>query len=260
MASRRNTALDRRHMTCLPSSPLLIGNAVSASSFDAMQQLGVRCILNVTADLVEPTASELGNIEWHRIPLHDTEDQDLTNALNEGLVIIDRVSATGGKVLIHCHEGRSRSVTLALAHLITRNRMSLADAIGLVKSHRPEAQPNAGFMRQLMALELSTLGANSMSSRELPKSRPRCLSCDICGQSVGLKSALESHLKLKHDTDSATLAAIGVRAIVEKELTVLLQRANPAKVANIPNLLEKYGGKEHELLAQVMAKYPNAVR
>jgi atypical dual specificity phosphatase len=260
MAGRRNLALDRRHMTSLPSSPLVIGNAAAASAFAAMRNLGVECILNVTADIIEPSPSELGNIEWYRIPLQDIETQDVTDALNEGLAIIDQVAAGGGKVLIHCHEGRSRSVTLALAYLIARDRMPLADAINFIKSHRPEAQPNAGFMRQLMALELSTLGANSMTSRELPKSRPKCLTCDICGQSVGLKSALESHLKLKHNTNSATLAAVGVRSVVETELTALLQRANPAKVANIPNLLEKYAGKEHELLAQVMAKYTDAAR
>merc|ERR1719491_1907578 len=106
-----------------------------------------------------------------------------------------------------------------------------------------------------MALELSTLGSSSMQLRELPKGKPKCLTCEICGQSVGLKSALASHLKLKHNTDCATIATVGVRTVIESELTALLRRVNPSKVPNIPNLLEKYAGREQELLAQVMAKY-----
>lgn len=221
----------------------------------------MKCLLNMTTDLAELHESDLGSdIEWHRIPLLDVEDQDITEALDEGLSIIDRVAAAGGKVLVYCHQGRSRSVSICLAYFITRERMPLADALSFIKAHRPEVQPNAGFLRQLMALELSTLGSNSMQLKELPKGKPKCLTCDICGQSVGLKSAMASHLKLKHSTDAATLGKLGARAMIESELTALLQRVNPAKVANIPNLLEKFAGREQELLAQVTEKYTDSMR
>jgi len=246
-------------MTDLPKSPLLVGGATAASAFDEMRKRGVKCVINVTTDITEPHQSDLGaDVEWHRIPLHDTEEQDISEALEEGLSIIDRVSRTGCKILIHCHEGRSRSVSLCLAYFITRDNMTLADALSFVKSHRPEAQPNAGFMKQLMALELSTLGSKSCTFKDLPKGKPRCLTCDICGQAVGLKSALASHMKLKHDTDEATVASLGLRTVIEKELVALLQRVNPSKVANVPNLLEKFAGREQELLAQVSAKYAGA--
>lgn len=259
MNSRRRQPIDRTCVAVLPSSQLVIGDGKAASAFDLMRSLDVRCILNVTTDIVEPHQSELGpDIEWHRIPLQDTENEEISEALNEAMGIIDEVAAAGGKILVHCHEGRSRSVTVCLAYLITRNYIPLADALDFVKAHRPQAQPNPGFLKQLMALERSTLGTSSLRPQELPKGRPKCLSCEICGQSVGLKSALASHLKLKHDTDAATVAAVGVPAIIEKELTALLQRVNPSKVANIPNLLEKYAGREQELLAQVTAKYAGA--
>jgi len=249
-------------VTALPSSPLLVGSAAAASApVDVMRRLGVKCLLNVTTDLAELNESDLGSdIEWHRLPLQDTEDQDITAVLDEALRIIDRVAATGGKILVYCHEGRSRSVSVCLAYFITRERMSLADALSFVKSHRPEANPNAGFLRQLMAIELSTLGSSSMQLKELPKGKPKCLTCEICGQSVGLKSALTSHLKLKHNTDAATIATMGVCAVIESELTALLQRVNPSKVANLPKLLEKFAGREQELWVQVTAKYADSTR
>lgn len=256
MTSRSRAPVDKNCVTALPPSPLLVGNAGAPSALDAVRRLGVKCLLNVTTDLAELQDSELGgDIEYHRIPLQDTEDQDITDALDKGLRIIDRIAAAGGKVLVYCHEGRSRSVSFCLAYFITRDRMSLADALSFVKSLRPEINPNAGFLRQLMTLEHSALGCSSMTLRELPKGKPKCLTCDICGQSVGLKSAMASHLKLKHNTDAATVAALGVPALIEKELTELLQRVNPSKVANIPSLLDKFAGREQELLAQVTAKY-----
>lgn len=234
---------------------------MAGNAFDLMRTKGVKCVLNVTTDLVEPHHTELGSdIEWHRIPLHDAEDQDITEALDDSLRIMDPVIAAGGRVLIHCHEGRSRSVTLCLAYLIARSHMPLADALSFIKSHRPEAQPNAGFMKQLMALEFSTLGFNSMQQKQVPKGKPKCLSCEVCGQVVGLQSALASHMKLKHGTDIATVASLGARSVIEKELTELLQCVNPSKVANIPNLLAKYAGREHELYNMVTAKYANATR
>lgn len=256
MASQSRSSFDNKSMTALQPYPLLVGSASAVSSVDAIRRSGVKCLLNVTTDLAELQESDLGSdIEWHRLPLQDTEDQDITKVLDEAMSIIDRVAAAGGKTLVYCYEGRSRSVSVCLAHLITRDRMSLADALSFIKSRRPEVQPNAGFLRQLMALELSTLGSSSMQLRELPKGKPKCLTCEICGQSVGLKSALASHLKLKHNTDATTLATVGVCAVIENELTTLLQRVNPSKVANIPNLLQKYAGREQELLAQVTAKY-----
>mmetsp|Transcript_109966 Transcript_109966/g.206112 ORF Transcript_109966/g.206112 Transcript_109966/m.206112 type:complete len:262 (+) Transcript_109966:60-845(+) len=261
MVSRRSALTDKRCITALPPSPVLIGGATAASAFDLMRKLGVKCILNVTTDIAEPRPSELGSdIEWHRIPLQDAEDQDITDALDAGLTIIDRIAEEDSKVLIHCHEGKSRSVALCLAYLIARDRMPLADALNFVKLHRREAQPNAGFMKQLMALEMSTLGTSSMRIKDLPKGKPKCLTCEICGQAVGLQSALASHLKLKHNTDVNSLATLGARSIIEQELTTLLQRVNPSKVANIPGLLEKYAGREQELYAQVTAKYAESSR
>merc|ERR1712224_84796 len=174
MAFRSRSSFDKASVTALPSSPLFVGSAAAASApQDVMRRLGIKCMLNMTTDLAELGASELGpDMEWHRIPLQDTQDQDISDALEEALRIVDRVEATGGKVLVYCFEGRSRSVSVCLAYLITRKGMSLADALSFVQSHRPEAQPNAGFQRQLMALELSALGSSSMTLKELPKSKP----------------------------------------------------------------------------------------
>lgn len=53
------------------------------------------------------------------------------------------------RVLIHCHAGISRSVTIAAAYLMQKKRQDVEEALQLIKRARPIAQPNEGFLAQL---------------------------------------------------------------------------------------------------------------
>eukprot|EP00928_Gymnodinium_smaydae_P081039 TRINITY_DN64618_c0_g1_i1.p1 TRINITY_DN64618_c0_g1~~TRINITY_DN64618_c0_g1_i1.p1 ORF type:complete len:670 (+),score=118.86 TRINITY_DN64618_c0_g1_i1:37-2046(+) len=165
--------------TELPSTPLLVGGATSLC-FHVLRKVGVTHIVNCTKDLPEPSREELGSdLQWHRLQLADVEGQDLSGAFDEALRIVDGAHAAGGKVLFHCHEGKSRSVSMCVAYLISRERRTLADALTFVKSKRP-IRPNAGFLKQLVALELSTLGSNSVLPDDLPKGKPILSSASRC--------------------------------------------------------------------------------
>ncbi|RLN15226.1 hypothetical protein BBJ28_00010643 [Nothophytophthora sp. Chile5] len=61
--------------------------------------------------------------------------------------------ATGGKVLVHCFMGRSRSATIVLAYLVARRGLALSEALRELRRVRPQAQPNTGFYKELLALE-----------------------------------------------------------------------------------------------------------
>lgn len=50
----------------------------------------------------------------------DNEDSDISSIFDEACDFIDYVEQTGQRVLVHCFEGRSRSVTLVLAYLMLR--------------------------------------------------------------------------------------------------------------------------------------------
>jgi protein-tyrosine phosphatase len=66
--------------------------------------------------------------------------------------------SNGGKVLVHCAQGRSRSASMVIAYLMKQQHMSFHQALSQVKEARPIISPNEGFMAQLQKFE-KTLNA-----------------------------------------------------------------------------------------------------
>jgi len=69
------------------------------------------------------------------------------------MYVTEKARCGGGKVLVHCQAGVSRSPTLVVAYLMARYGQPLMDAFQLVKQRRPIVAPNFNFMGQLMEFE-----------------------------------------------------------------------------------------------------------
>lgn len=54
-----------------------------------------------------------------------------------------------GEILVHCAQGKSRSVSVIVAYLMKKYNLSYAHALHAVTRKVPDAQPNAGFAEQL---------------------------------------------------------------------------------------------------------------
>lgn len=67
----------------------------------------------------------------------------------------EEVENDGGRVLIHCQAGVSRSSTIAIAYVMVKLSMTMLEAFHFVKSKRPIVAPNFNFMGQLLDFESS---------------------------------------------------------------------------------------------------------
>ena len=97
-----------------------------------------------------------------RYPLKDVEEQEIIPFFSQATDFISEAQHSGGKLLLHCHEGKSRSITLALAYLMQTKDWTLKEALEFVKQRRPVANPNAGFMIQLLKLEQKLHGKKTV--------------------------------------------------------------------------------------------------
>lgn len=56
------------------------------------------------------------------------EDEDIERFFEDARRFIEAAAAAGGAALVHCHEGKSRSVTLVLAYLMRAQARSFLHA------------------------------------------------------------------------------------------------------------------------------------
>lgn len=98
-----------------------------------------------------------------RVALKDTRESNLIDYFDSVADAIEETRQKGGKSLVHCVAGVSRSVSLVLAYLIKYSEMSLKEAFHHVRSVRPQVRPNLGFFKQLIDYEQRLNGQSTVS-------------------------------------------------------------------------------------------------
>lgn len=88
----------------------------------------------------------------------DTPREDILCVLYDVFDFIRGALDGGGRVLIHCSQGVSRSVTLAVAWIMWTRRACYEEVFEDVKLHRGIANPNIGFVCQVSGRALPCAG------------------------------------------------------------------------------------------------------
>ena len=148
---------------------LLIGTREDAADAFLLKRLGVTHVLNVAAHCPPPQEVLDAFIHLH-IPLSDTPEQDMGAAFAAATTFVGDAVRCGGRVLVHCVAGISRSVAVALAYFTcpSGGDLPLRAAWALVKRRRAAALPNTGFRLQLALFEMEVRGgASSVADLEV---------------------------------------------------------------------------------------------
>jgi len=120
----------------------------SALSSDLREHLGITHILSVCP---ESFLIEINPQNHLKITVNDSEYEDLLIHLPKACQFIQKALDEGGRILVHCVMGVSRSATVLSAFLMQSKHITASQALEFIRTRRPCIQPNYGFIKQLDA-------------------------------------------------------------------------------------------------------------
>lgn len=129
---------------------LYISGKEDATDLKVLQANGITHIMNMTTDIQNKFVD---NFHYCNFPALDSHRQSLKEFFRVAFAYIEAARAKGGRVLVHCHAGVSRSSTIVIAYLMWMHQWTFTSAIGFVKQQRPCVDPNIGFIGQLMEFD-----------------------------------------------------------------------------------------------------------
>uniref|UniRef100_A0A8D2QMG3 protein-tyrosine-phosphatase n=1 Tax=Zosterops lateralis melanops TaxID=1220523 RepID=A0A8D2QMG3_ZOSLA len=132
---------------------LYLGSAYHASKCEFLANLHITALLNVSRKSSESFKDQYC-YKW--IPVEDSHTADISSHFQEA---IDFIGRSGGKILVHCEAGISRSPTICMAYLMKTKRLRLDEAFDYIKQRRSLISPNFGFMGQLLQYESEILSS-----------------------------------------------------------------------------------------------------
>eukprot|EP00258_Populus_trichocarpa_P022114 XP_024438133.1 dual specificity protein phosphatase PHS1 isoform X2 [Populus trichocarpa] len=204
----------------LITNSLFIGGTLAARSVYTLQHLGITHILCLCANEIGQSESQHPDLfQYKNFSISDHEDSNISSIFGEASDFIDHVESIGGRVLVHCFEGRSRSATLVLAYLMLRKKFTLLEAWNALRRAHRRAQPNDGFAKALLDLDRQLHGKVSM---EWQRRKPEIKVCPVCGDNAGLSSSsLKLHLQKSHKKLSSGSVDSAMTMEIQKALDAL---------------------------------------
>lgn len=133
---------------------LFVGNGSAARNLEYLKLIGITHIINMAEGEVDTNADfyREDNIEYFGVSISDSPGTNIRNHFDVVTKFIENGLQGGGKVLVHCFMGYSRSATCAIAYLMIYKRMSAVTACQTIKS-KHVCRPNDGFLQQLADLD-----------------------------------------------------------------------------------------------------------
>ncbi|KAI0211683.1 Dual specificity protein phosphatase 19 [Lamellibrachia satsuma] len=126
---------------------LIMGSQDVATDLQLLSHHMVTHILNVASFTLDPTIYT-DHMVYKHTPILDLPDTDISCYFDKCFSFIES-ARQDGCVFVHCNAGVSRSAAIVIAYLMYSERMAFDEAFAHLKSCRPSARPNDGFMATL---------------------------------------------------------------------------------------------------------------
>ena len=136
------------------SAFLYQGSVGAAYNMKELDKIGITHILTCASNIAPRFGKEF---TYKILPLLDNTDQNIEQHFDDARAFINSCRKIKGKILVHCFAGKSRASTITLSYMIKEMKIDLKESLDHLKKRRPIAQPNFGFMQQLIKFEFDIL-------------------------------------------------------------------------------------------------------
>jgi hypothetical protein len=125
-----------------------LGSDWVAHNQELLEKNKITHVVNSAADYSMDYFPE--KIKYLHFFLKDTSNESIECCFYDCIQFIENALNEGGKVLIHCMQGISRSASLCIAYIIFKKAKTFQEALEEVQKCRPVANPNIMFSAQLL--------------------------------------------------------------------------------------------------------------
>ena len=142
------------HINAHPSKVfdwLYLGTFTNACDLEELKRMNIKYILNCAIECKNTILPK--DIKELHLKIRDNINFDIIPFFKQSNDFINQVRGVGGKILIHCKLGISRSAAIVIAYLIKYYGFNFNSALKFIKKQRERINPNAGFIEQLKQYE-----------------------------------------------------------------------------------------------------------
>ena len=142
------------HINAHPSEVfkwLYLGTFSNACDNEELRRINIKYVLNCAFECINKTLPK--DIKELHLKISDNKNFDIIPFFQQANDFINQARLDGGKILIHCKLGISRSAAITIAYLIKYYGLNFNSALKFIKKQRNRINPNKGFMEQLKKYE-----------------------------------------------------------------------------------------------------------
>ena len=126
-----------------------------------IKEKNIKVIISITENKItslENYCKNMVGMEYYHFPADDVENFNISKYFEPTYKIIHKALTDKKNVLVHCMAGISRSVTIVTSFLMRvlrrrfppDRRIIFEEVLKIIKISRPIANPNSGFVKQLL--------------------------------------------------------------------------------------------------------------
>jgi hypothetical protein len=181
---------------------LFIGSISHASEKSVLRNVGITSIVNSTKNIKNYFPDDFSYV---KLNIEDDERTCLQASIIQAHKFMQSAFAKGGCVLVHCHQGKSRSASIVLSWMMRICAKSAIECLQRLQSVRSIVAPNPCFLRQLAVFDIlgyenyfknkmmivnetqrAELKIESNWAIHLNKQHTKCLRTSLSGDNRGL--------------------------------------------------------------------------